>query len=538
MTTEPLEAPIVAVTVYVDRARITRRGRTHLSAGEHTLVIANAPDTIDPESIRSSGRGRDVRILGVDMITRYVTDVPDRDMAELEKLLLDLQDKEATLNDQDTAAYDHFKLLESLRDSSGPRFARALASGKSNIDAFVPVTKYLSDELNNIYERRRAIAIQKRELAKQIEVVQNQLTQDAPALSRTWHDIEVTVDASSDTDIELDVVYAVSQCSWAPLYDIRLVDNQVTLTYLAQVTQRSGEDWPAVDLALSTARPSTRMALPKLSTWYLSKYVPPPPVMHKTMMRPAMSMLVAPAPMQSSGAAPEDNFALADAPEAEFSIAEVESTGTAVTYKVMRSVAVPSDGTPHKTVVGTASLSATLDYVIVPKVATEAYLRARIINSSALILLPGRAQVFHGTEYVGSMQLARTIAPKAEFEAQLGIEDRIRVERELVERSTTKTLVGNIRRITIGYKLKLTNNLAASAHIVVTDQIPVSQSEDIKIRLQDAQPKPTEQNEKGMLKWEFDLSPQGSRELPFTFVIEYPRDATLTGLGELETTDQ
>jgi uncharacterized protein (TIGR02231 family) len=534
MTITNLDAPIVAVTVFVDRGRITRRGSIHLAAGAHTLVIANAPDTIDPESIRATGRGAGIRILGVDMVTRYVTETPDLDTKALEKVLLDLQDRDAALNDQDTAECNQMKLLDSLRDSSGARFARALAIGKANIDSFKPVSQYLTDELNAVYQRRRAIAVQKRELAREIQVTRNRLDQSGSTQSREWHDIQVDVEANAETDLELEVVYAVSDCSWEPLYDVRLVDNQVSLTYLAQVTQQSGEDWPAVELSLSTARPATRMTLPKLAPWYVNKYVPPPPQPPRTMHRAAMPV-AAPAAMQAgTGMSQDTAYTMAAPPEAEYEEAAVESSGAVVTYRVARPAAIASDGSPHKTMVTTVTLSAKLDYVIVPKVATEAYLRARISNSSPLMLLPGKAQIFHGAEYVGAMRLPRTIAPNEEFEAQLGIEDRIKVERELAERTTTRTIVGNIRRVTIGYKLKLTNNLATQAHVVVSDQIPVSLSEDIKIRLQDTQPKPAEQTEKNMLKWEFDLAPQAKREIPFTFVLEYPRDLTITGLGDLE----
>lgn len=44
-------APIVSVTVYTNRARVTRRGMAHLPAGVQTLVIAGVPATIDPDSL-------------------------------------------------------------------------------------------------------------------------------------------------------------------------------------------------------------------------------------------------------------------------------------------------------------------------------------------------------------------------------------------------------------------------------------------------------------------------------------------------------
>jgi hypothetical protein len=55
-------------------------------------------------------------------------------------------------------------------------------------------------------------------------------------------------------------------------------------------------------------------------------------------------------------------------------------------------------------------------------------LRATVTNTSSLLLLPGPARVFHGTQFVGESAL-ETVAAGEEFELQLGVDDQIRVER-------------------------------------------------------------------------------------------------------------
>ena len=54
---------------------------------------------------------------------------------------------------------------------------------------------------------------------------------------------------------------------------------------------------------------------------------------------------------------------------------------------------------------------------------------------SPLLLLPGPARVFHGTQFVGETAL-ETVAAGEEFELQLGVDDQIRVERKLRRRGT------------------------------------------------------------------------------------------------------
>jgi hypothetical protein len=53
----PIVAPIVAVSVYPDRARITRRGTARLAAGDQVVSVEPLPPGPHPDSVRVSGRG-------------------------------------------------------------------------------------------------------------------------------------------------------------------------------------------------------------------------------------------------------------------------------------------------------------------------------------------------------------------------------------------------------------------------------------------------------------------------------------------------
>ena len=56
--TDLFDAPIVGVTVYLDRARITRRATVRLPAGDHTIHIGPLPLGLQRDSVRVGGRGR------------------------------------------------------------------------------------------------------------------------------------------------------------------------------------------------------------------------------------------------------------------------------------------------------------------------------------------------------------------------------------------------------------------------------------------------------------------------------------------------
>lgn len=522
-----VQTTITEVTVYVDRARIIRRGIARLAAGENTLTIEKLPTSLQNDSVRAAGRGANVRILGVEVASEYVTVAPEEDLAELQKQLERLQDADAALVDGDRAEDARLEYLKKLSESAGASLPRGIAYGKTNVDSVAALSKYIAGELAASQASKRDISQKRRELARQIEAVQKRLQPSWQSTER--RNINVVVEAAAESDFELEVTYSVVGASWSPLYDIRLVENKVTLGYLANVRQQTGEDWPPVKLSLSTARPAVSATIPELEPWYVDVYTPP---MYKTMARLAGAvppMAAAPAQMAAdmmAGGSPTEQLYQ----QAEIATATVDNTGASVTFRVARPTAIPADGSPHKTVVTNLDLAAKLDYVTVPKIAEEAYLRAKITNNSPTILLPGPTNIFHEDEFVG-MTTIETVVPNEEFEVQLGVDDRVKIERKLSTSDTSKTFIGNTRRTLYGYTIAITNLLARPVHVTVYDQFPVSRNEQIKLKLQEATPPPTEQSDMNILKWELDLVPQQKQEISFSFLLEQPRDMRITGIS-------
>jgi hypothetical protein len=53
----PVDSRITAVTVYGDRAIVTRTASSDLTVGEHALVFENLPSALVDQSLQASGRG-------------------------------------------------------------------------------------------------------------------------------------------------------------------------------------------------------------------------------------------------------------------------------------------------------------------------------------------------------------------------------------------------------------------------------------------------------------------------------------------------
>ncbi len=528
------EAPISAVTVYADRALVTRRGKVKLGQGEQELWLEDLPSTLLPESVRSSGRGTArMRILGVDVVPTFHVEAPQETVAELQREIEEREDEDALLAHKEEALEARHEFLTKLSQAAAGSLARGIALGKAQVSAGAEVMSFVDDNLGTTGHEMQEIKQQRRELAKELEKLRKELEQLQASRPLERKRVLVSVEAMEQGELELEVSYLVKGAHWQPLYDLRVLEGeeQVEITYLATVGQQSGEDWENVALTLSTARPALSSVMPELEPWFIKERKPLRP------LRPAAKdmrgLTAAAEPMMAQAVAPADVMEerlREPVFEAEAIEAEVREQGVALSFKVPRRADIPGDGSEHKTTVTTIKLAPRLDYVTAPKLVEQAYRRATIGNDSQHILLPGQVNVFHGTEFVGRTDFDDAIPPGQEFEVHLGVDDRISVTRELAESRVDKKFLGNNRRLLYGYKIEVENLKSNAQKITVRDQLPVSQHEAIKVQAGRIEPQPKERTDLGLIEWELSLEPKEKRELRLDFSVEHPRDMEVLGL--------
>lgn len=534
-----LNTQILSVTVYVDRARLSRRGVVRLEPGLHHLEIPDLPLRLNLDSLRASAYGTaGARLLGVQAQRAFFAEAPVEQIRALEKQVETLQD---SLKVQDLQV----ELLKQNRAATlalanhTEIYATALASGEISVEAQLGMLDGLHARAGQIDTELQAISHSKRDLERELQKAKNELDRWRGIPRREQYTASVEIEVIQAGDLSVELNYVVSGAAWQPLYDIRLVEEngagstakpRLEINYLAQVTQRTGEAWPDVELVLSTARPALAGMLPELDPWYVRPASPPIP-----QAKLSFGLESAPAPMQATLAGPprKSTRAVSDEAEqaaaAEAATASVDASGAAVTYHVPSTVAIPSDGAPHKVTIASYRLNPRLDYVAAPRLVEAVYRRARVNNDSPYTLLPGMANLFAGDEFIGVTRL-ELVAPQGEIELYLGPDDRVKIERELKRREVDKRLIGSKRRLLYGYEIRVENLLPTSADLVLHDQIPVSRHEDIKVRLESTDPKVSEQNELNLLKWEFSLPPKSKRTLRFDFSVEYPQSMEVVGL--------
>jgi uncharacterized protein (TIGR02231 family) len=303
------------------------------------------------------------------------------------------------------------------------------------------------------------------------------------------------------------------------------------INYMGQVSQSTGEDWNDIKLILSTVPPTSGTSVPELDPWYIAPIRVHRPVGSTKFGRGTAEFAAASAPMVDAMTAEAGDLeeVLAEEEEAEFTTAEIDQSGASVTYTIGNRVNIPGDGSPHKAMITYLKFSPQIDFVTAPKKECKAYRRVRVENESDLMLLPGLAQIFENEDFIGKAAL-KMVAPGEKIKFYAGTDERIRVERKLVKRETDKKFLGDKRRIRYSYQIKLENHTGKEQNITVRDQIPLSRHENIKVKLDNVEPKESKLDGLNRLKWRIKLADKGKKNICYEFFIEYPRDMDVQGL--------
>jgi uncharacterized protein (TIGR02231 family) len=526
---ESADTPITGVTVFTDGARVTRTGLAGVQPGARPVVIASLPESVDPSSVRVAARCHDLALLNVDVRRRVTTQPRRESLAQLRADVERCRDAVKELDDADEAERAGLGFLGHLSEAAATSLARALGAGRAGYDELAGMAGHLSASTATALGRRREIATRKRVAQRELNAAVERLAgAEQPDEPVVFIEVAVLLEAAAATEAEIELTYHVPGASWQPLYDLVLEGEQLLVSYLAEITQQTGEDWPEVTLVLSTTRQGLSQALPELSPWYIGR--PSPPV-HARMAKSASAPVPSGLDDSFGEQAPVRAMSFAAArPEAKMLTAEPSQSesGAGLVYTVARPLAVPSDGGPHKTLVARSEAGASLDYLTVPALAAEAYLRATVTNGP-LLLLPGRARIFHGPQFVGETHLD-SVAPGEEFEVQLGVDDQIKVERKLRRRTTSKAVLGSTRTVDIAYEITVENHRDRKATVSVHDHIPVSTDGDIKVRPREATPAPASADDLGELTWTLVLPPGESAVVRHRFTVEHPAQVTVVGL--------
>jgi uncharacterized protein (TIGR02231 family) len=567
----PLESRLRAATVYPDRAVVGRAAKARVVGGTNEMIFEGLPATLVDESVQVSARGTVAASL-LDIVTRtvFVSAEPDARVKALEDRIAGLRREERALNDSGAVLDTQRALVGQIEKAFTTPVAGApgaTAPVRPTLDDYTQLLAFSASQRGRVDEAARGLTLEREALAEKIAAAENQLNElrgKQPG-RRATKVVTVRIAAPAAGDLDLSLSYAVPGASWSPAYDARLrsAERKVQLEAFGLVRNATGEDWTAVELTLSTARPGLGGAAPEISPWYVD--LVRPVVMNK-FARGSMAIdrtlgstsavagefdnkawNLAPGSAQLHALEAEDRPRRPD-PSATVigaASAEVESAATSANFRIAAPTTVPSDNTPQRVPIGAAAFAAELQYQATPKLQETAYLAAYVRNTSELPFLAGVMNVFLDETFVASSRLGTTM-PGEKFSLNLGADEGISIKRKIVSRFTEDTgFATRSRRTSYDILVTVTNNKRTPERVVVKDAAPVARDEKIAVRLtapaerellkpEEAMAQPPKpgiaRDAEGKITWRFDLKPGEKRDLPLKFSIEHPADISVSGV--------
>ena len=532
----PADSRLSAVTVYTDRAVVTRVAALNLATGSVEVTFEKLPPSLLDQSLQVSGRGTaDATIVDVTARTTFLNFVPNDRVKSLEDELRALVKQRRALDDRSRLLEAQGKTIEHVEaaliappSKESPRPALA--------DLTAAIT-FVTEQRAKVAADNAALDEERTALAEKITAIERQLATLRGSGGKNSKTVTVRLDAKTAGQLTLSLSYTVPGASWTPNYDARVssTERTVELSYFGLVRQNTGEDWKDVALTLSTARPSLGGAAPEIVAWSLDVFVPRP------LPRAKSSDAVVLSPFEVSsdknrGYAAGNTLSFAAAPAAPAEIdaavaqASIETAATSASFKIATAATVPSDNSPQKIPVTSARLATVPEYSTAPKRLAAAFLTTNVTNTSEFPLLGGAMNVFLDGTFVATSSI-RTVMPGEKFDLALGADEGISVKHKRVTRFTEETgLTNRGKRVTYDYLITLQNNKRTAERVLVTDQIPVSRSEKIVVKVLAPDAREIKPAADGTLKWTLDLKAGEKRDVNVKFTVDYPGDLTVTGL--------
>jgi len=540
---------IKEVCVYSDRAIITRELLLKNMDGDQSCSFDGLPPKLIPGTVRVKGSG-DLMVIDNSLteINLEMTNIGELNRLEDESDEIYLTDellsrKMEILNNISASLYGLSH--EEGGAPAGKNYEKAKpAEYQKFLDLYSSLLKGINGEMT-------ALAIEKRGLKKKGDQVRFSLERLRRSSGSTAYSCRVSFRMNSRGDAGIFLSYAVSDASWRPLYDGRLLSREKIFEIISfgEISQNSGEDWEETSLSLSTAKSALGAEMPEPLPWHISLYAPPMPV-QASAPRSLKKSALKPASLQDNeGAGFEEEEMMDFAPEAQaaafpkepepkeapeisaglFAGSSASSSGLNVLFSCSAKQGIPTGGTPKKVLVSMDRLPVEYRYIIMADIEEAAYLKIKMKNTLPYPILGGPVQVFRDHDYIGE-SVIKNIVPGEDFELFMGTDDRIKVKRELVNRySGKKGITGRDISIEYTFKLTIESFKDEKETLTIYEQVPVSQNKEIEVKV----PNPggfTGPDEKGTLEMVMEIMPKEKKEIIFSYSVRHPEGLPVSGL--------
>ncbi|MBK9036329.1 MAG: mucoidy inhibitor MuiA family protein [Myxococcales bacterium] len=540
---QALTSRVSKVTVYSDRARVSRQATAALTSEPTVFAFRSLPGWVDDGSVQVSASAG--RIVDVRVDRRFLAQATDASWRRVEAEHKALTAKRAALTDE-VAVLDAQKAqIEAIKAFSLAKITQDTVIGDVSVQSYGDVLGFITASLRTTASARRDVAAQLDELAPELEASQRRL-EDAKGLMKLEETtVLVTLQAGAPTSATVELTYMLPGVTWEPMHELRASTTDaknVEVISFASLSQTSGEDWGGAELSFSTQSTTQSVRIPELEALTLGD------TQTATRILTTQASSFTRAQQAFAGQSQMWNMVHQDASamRARASFEQVyqsnveylevvqgrtvsifeslEKRGTTAHFTAQPVASVRGDGHPVRLLIGRSVLGSTQQIVAAPEQSLSAARTLAMTNATGQALLPGKVALYQDGTFLGLTDIA-FIAQGERFALFLSVADQLKLTRQLDRKQST--LIRKARnQMQVVFVVTVENLGAEATTFTLADRIPVSENKDIKVDKVAITPavKPDAQ---GLLHWELTLKPGERREFRIGYQVEYPAELVI-----------
>jgi len=515
---QKIESKVQKVVVFLNGAQVTRTAMVHISPGNSTLVFENISPGIDVQSMQVHANG-EFTILSVKHELNYFN-APGK-----QKQIEDLLTQQKALRDQTDLKNGYLAIYE--EEANTLRKNLTLSPQNVNLDVIKvkQALDFQTDRLAEIRKKERAINNEVAALNTELQKYNRQLEEINRNSGIATSNILVTVSSNLNLQSEFSLSYVVRNAKWTPVYDIRVknINSPIAVSYKANVTQQSGEDWKNVKLTLSTGNPTVNAVKQELDPYYLN--FASGPVFSNSLNE---VVVVGYGTKKSDE---DDQTAdkamprqLAGVSTIPLSVSQKENQ-TSVDFNIDNPYSIPTNGKEYLVEIKSLEINATYQYAVVPKMSTDVFLTAKVTDWNKYNFLSGQANLYFESTYIGK-SFINTNSTADTLSLSLGVDKNIVVTRKPLNEFTERQGLGSNKKETRDWRIEIKNRKSQGVNLLVEDQVPVSQNAQITVDTQELSGGQLDKTT-GKIQWSFALKPQSDKKIELKYQVKYPKNQFL-----------
>jgi uncharacterized protein (TIGR02231 family) len=532
------------VTVYSDRALVSRSGTVQVGGGARVYAYRHLPGWVDEGSVRIAASG--ARILDVRVVRSYLAHSTEQTYVTAEASLRELSGRLAALDDESTVLDAQAKQIEDIKAFSLERLnhdtlvadsapTSAGRAGSVGVETYSAVVDFIGQKLRDVARGRRSVKTERERLTPAVEAAKKRV-EDLRALAKLEETtVLVTLAGSGPGQADLQLTYMLPGATWEATHEFRATDGDpahVEVTSYAVVTQASGEDWDGAELSFSTQSSTAAVKIPELEALTLGDTRPATQTVesHSTSFTRAEAAFRGQnrlwnQHLQGSSKSFEESYAsnfeslVVTQSKTVRIFQSLQQRGTTTQFKALGPANVRADGRSVRVPIGHATLKAQKAIVAAPEQSLNAAQTLRMVNDSGQSILPGSVSLYQAGAFLGMTEL-EFVADGEDFTVFLNVVDQLKLSR-LLDKKHSALVRKQRTQMQLAFVVTVENLSAKPLSLELADRVPVSEDREIVVSGVKLTPgaKP---DSRGILRYALTLQPKEQRKLEIQYQIEYP----------------